>query len=168
MKKTNFNSFPNTITRAVNYGKTNLLYHVDSKKSLTDPDIPNKDYTNTVEDFGGFAKKPNMNKITRLNSGVVANQTFIAEHPVIYQGYKKGPVLNRLPESWNPVEEKKYDPNIGGSTFNNGSGETQTQNNFRELKTPDLNLQWKDSIANNPSQPNPFPIYITKNQKIKA
>ena len=167
IKKTNFNMFPNTITRAVNYGKTNLHYHVDSKKALTDPDIPRTDYTNTKENFQvgkGFSNK----NITRLNSGTVANETFKAEHPVIYQGYKEGPVLNRLPESWNPTELKQYEPNVGGSNYNNGSGKTQFQDNFRDKPTPKLNLQWKDSIANNPSKPNPFPIYISKNQVIKA
>ena len=64
--------------------------------------------------------------------------------------------------------KKTYDPNLGGSNFNNGSGETQNQNNFRQKPTPVLGLQWKDGVANNTNQPNPFPIYITKNQKIKA
>lgn len=168
MKKTNFNRFPNTITRAVNFGSTNLFYHVDSKKALTNPDIPRTAYTNTMEDFEAGKPFTSQAKITRLNSGVVANETFKAENPIIYQGYRKGPVLNRLPESWNPAEEKTYDPNIGGSNFNNGSGETQNQNNFRQKPTPVLGLQWKDGVANNTNQPNPFPIYITKNQKIRA
>ena len=165
MQKTNFNKYTNTIVRESNNGKTNLIYHVDSQTALKHPQIPDSDYTNTVEHFV-TKKKKNKPIISRFSDSTVSNEIFKSENPEIYQGFQRGEVMNRLPQSWLSGDTKQYNPNIGGASYNDGSGKTQTQDNFREMKTPVLGQQW--GRINKPNgNPNPFPIRINENIKIK-
>jgi len=170
MAKTNFNKFPNAIIRERNYGKSNLIYYVDNKKALTDPNIPRKDYVDTVANMSKLNRniKPDK-KITRFGAENVANNEFKAMHPVTYQGYKTGIVNNRLPLSFIPAEIKSYNINAGGVSYNEGAGEVAEQENRGEPPPPKLHTQWeapKRTIATQ-WRPNPFPIEINKNVKIR-
>ena len=93
--KTNFNRFPNTIIRERNYGKSNLIYHVDKKKALTDPNIKVSAYTNTTADMPK-SKKKNGSKTSRFAAHTVANNEFKAQHPETYQGYNGNLQVERL------------------------------------------------------------------------
>jgi len=166
--KTNFNSFPNAITRERNWGKSGLIYKVDKKAALTDPNIKVSAYTNTVVDLGKSkrSKKP---QVSRFQANVVANNLFKASHPVTYQGLKEGPVNNRLPLSFIPAEIKKYDVDAGGSAYNEGAGEVAEQENRDMKKPPPLSTQWQSpsrTIATL-NAPNPFPILINPKVRIR-
>jgi len=166
--KTNFNSFPNAIIRERNYGKSNLIYKVDKKAALTDPNIKVEAYTNTVVDLGK-SKRPKKTKVSRFQANVVANNLFKASHPVTYQGLKEGSVNNRLPLSFIPAEIKKYDVDAGGSAYNEGSGEVAEQENRDMKKPPKLNTQWqaRGRIIATKDRPNPFPIEVNPAVKIR-
>jgi hypothetical protein len=89
MQKTNFNKYTNAIVRESNNGKNNLIYHVDSQTALKHPQIPDSDYTNTVEHFVA-KKKKNKPIISRFNDSTVSNEIFKSENPEIYQGFQRG------------------------------------------------------------------------------
>jgi len=160
----------NAIVRERNYGKSNLIYYVDNKKALTDPKIPTNDYINTVANTSKMNRKIKPDKKnTRFGAQSVANNEFKAMHPVTYQGYKTGNVNNRLPLSFIPAELKKYNVNAGGVAYNEGAGEVAEQENRDEPPPAKLHTQWQSPKRTIATQwrPNPFPIEINKNVKIR-
>ena len=169
MVKTDFNRFPNAITRARNYGKSNLIYHVDKKNALDNPNIKPSAYTNTVADMPK-RRRSSSEKTTRFQASVVANNEFKASHTATYQGFKTGVVNNRLPMSFIPAEIKSYDVNAGGVAYNEGSGEVAKQENRDEPKPPKLNSQWQSPNRDIATQwkPNPFPVEVNTKVKIKG
>ncbi len=167
--KTNFNKWPNAITRERNFGTSNLIYHVDERKALTDPNIKTSAYTNTTADVPKRAKRRLPEK-SRFGASVVANNEFKASHPETYQGFRTGVVNNELPLSFIPSEVKSYDKNAGGSAYEDTTSWVGEQENRGEKKPPKLNTQWqapgrKIALENSP---NPFPIRVNTKVHIKA
>ena len=170
--KTNMNHFPNTIIRERNFGTSGLVYFVDNKKALTDPDIKTSAYTETIPDMKSANRRERKtNMVSNFSAKTVANNEFKALHTDTYQGFRSGVVDNRLPLSFIPSEVKSYDVNAGGSSYNNGSGQVQEQESIEldPAKAPKLNTQWQSPgrLINTTANPNPFPIKINQNIKIR-
>ena len=166
------NHFPNAIIRERNFGSSGLVYFVDNKKALTDPDIKMKAYTETIPDMRSANRKQKLiNMNSNFNAKTVANNQFKALHTDTYQGFKTGIVDNRLPLSFIPGEITSYNVNAGGSAYNNGSGQVQMQESIelQPAKTPKLNTQWQSPgrLINTTANPNPFPIEINSKIKIR-
>jgi len=163
-----FNKFGNAIERnSVNGLSATRLNQ--GRKAVTAPSLPAEGFSD-----GQIAKKlgkttKHSDKVSRWNSGVVANNQFIAQSTRnLYAGKQVGDIDNSLPMSFLPDTEpyeRGVNPNLVGNSYNQSSGFAMKIENLTSLTAPTLDTEWKKSagILNARKQTNPFPITINSN-----
>lgn len=157
------------VNRASTGGLANLRFAPPSQLGKYPPAVPS-DYTNIETEKIHVPDKKRKRDRNFLDAQSVSSNQFKAQANSRYQGLQQGNTASdflQRPLAWDPLGTSRYEPELAGSAFENGTGQVAEMNNL-DTNLPKMGQQFRTrSSFLKPDAANPFPVMVSDKFKIR-